>query len=71
MQTESEREAAFLRFYPDVWMFEGSSAKAGKPRYLVQCETPAEKRLAEELKPAFIDATIVMRDPGRSTARRL
>jgi hypothetical protein len=60
-----EQDDAFFRFYPDVWMFEGPAKKAGKPRYLVQCDTVAEKRLAEALKPAFIDATIVMRGSAR------
>ena len=59
---EAEHDGAMYRFYPDAWIFEADASKTDKPRYMVQCDTPEEQRLATALKPSFVDATIVVRN---------
>jgi hypothetical protein len=49
------------KFYPDAWMFGADEHVARKTRFFVLCDTPDEQRLAEYVKPAFIDAQIMLR----------
>jgi hypothetical protein len=51
------------RFYPDWWMFggEGSGSVDGqRPAYTVVVRTEDERNLAYRVKPASVDARIVL-----------
>jgi hypothetical protein len=50
------------RFYPDWWMFEhdGASPVEPRPSYRVVVRTEEERDLAYHVKPASVDAEIVL-----------
>lgn len=60
---------ARCRFYPGWWSYSRCDLQHQmKPMYFVTCQSPAEYRLAHEVKPSNVRATIVYRP--KSFARR-
>jgi hypothetical protein len=50
------------KFYPDWWMFDDGSSSPLEPRaaYRVVVRTEAERDLAYKVKPASVDAEIIL-----------
>jgi hypothetical protein len=51
------------RFYPDAGMFGSDSEGRPNSTYRVVCSTPAELALAYALKPADVNAHIILETP--------
>jgi hypothetical protein len=49
------------RFFPGWWIYnQGQTINPqNRPLYRVECETPFELRLAQQVKPSFIRAEII------------
>src|SRR4051794_18830218 len=55
------------RFFPGWWVYAPGGGLSDQPRtlYRVVCSTDEDRRAAEEAKPDFIDAVILLRDKRR------
>ncbi len=65
MRAESVEEAR-LRLFPGAFIYEGRPipAKVLMPYYRVRVETEEERALAEQVKPPYVEAEIIVAPEG-------